>query len=87
MYSITFQNTERRLIQFWALKNGQASGWNRDIAGIFRPESGDTTIDYFVSDQTMADYDFVFIRVRDAFSIDPNGGSEQNHCWIRCDFR
>ena len=87
VYRMTFQNTERRLIQFWALKNGQASGWNRDIAGIFRPESGDTTIDYFVSDQTMADYDFVFIRVRDAFSIDPNGGSEQNHCWIRCDFR
>ena len=82
MYRISFTNTAYRNIQFWTLKKGQQEKFNTGLMHLVKPQAGDTGATYFVPDYVLNEYDHIYVRVRDAYAIDPNGGSCQEHCGI-----
>ena len=81
MHRISFTNTAYRNIQFWTLK-GQQEKFNTGLMHLVKPQAGDTGATYFVPDYVLNEYDYIYVRVRDAYAIDPNGGSCQEHCGI-----
>ena len=82
LYRISFTNTAYRNIQFWTLKKGQQEKFNTGLMHLVKPQAGDTGATYFVPDYVLNEYDYIYVRVRDAYAIDPNGGSCQEHCGI-----
>ena len=86
LYRIRFTNDAYRNIQFWTLKDNQKEGWNKSLRRVVFPQAGDTEAFYFVPNYALKDYDRIYIRVRDAFAINPSGGNTQEHSDIWLEF-
>jgi len=82
LYRIHFTNDAYRNIQFWTLKHGQTSSFDTRLMQVVFPQAGDTSAMYFVPDFALAEYEYIYVRVRDAFSINPTGGNMQTHSGI-----
>ena len=82
LYRIRFTNDAHRNIQLWTLKNGQREGFNQNLLRVVHPQAGESEAYYYVPHYVLKDYEHIFVRVRDAYAIDPNGGQTQQHCGI-----
>ena len=87
LYRIHFTNDAHRSIQFWTLKENQKGSFNIDLCRVIKPQAGDTEAVYFVGHSMLKEYDKIYVRVRDAYAINPSGGNMQEHSavWLYFD--
>ena len=80
LYRLRFTNTAERTIQFWPIHHD--GKFDTNINRIARTKAGDTEELFFVQEDALPELKEIYIRVRDAFKINPSGGNFQTHSGI-----